>query len=689
MQIKSALAFLILPAAQLRPGTEASPIEEYHPDHISYSNLSKDASIFYSSAPEPLLTALTSEGLISVTGVPGFASLKRSMMQWLHACIMDQGQDAEHVLETIQKDGTIRRAIASVTVPGPGGDQDFNFLQSEDLSNSCQNFSKNLKTFRNQVAEVTALFAQRLNDEMASMYDMPLMFTEDGSHNFDDIKNVIFSGDHLEHFVTYQKLPESSSSKEQQSATIDFHTDQGFFIAFAPGLMVSHSNLNPNLDEPVQEAIDFLIEKRDGTHAHVHFDYEDDLIFMMGDGVNQYINPKLKKDGISNVRLLRATPHSIELSTHDDNLARVWYGRMILPPQLAYSERDGRSYGEVRSLLSAGIEDRDDIPAGLGCSSTEHRALSAGHGGGGTPACDDGYLFCWARCMSLTDYGIDSEETCTDQALQLQCVNPRDQKSSGHAHGDYYPACSNTVANVTAATPLDSYPRDEDVCTDALWETFSAISGYDFSFDLSNKAKIFWSVEDDKVRGHLAFNGLFGFLSFGLTNLAEDAAHYGMNGANVLLATPATEYSALEGFDFSTESLVDEYRITDGYWGSAFRLWQEPWTNSTSDVSTDIFIDDLECFTSFSFEADGINSQKFNISGSDELLWAANEVDAFAGYHGRENRARFKIDWTTGEASFWRSTDTVEEEDPPDSAASKMLPVSLVVGIATVAAFII
>jgi hypothetical protein len=40
---------------------------------------------------QPLFDALSSEGLISITDIPGFAPLKKSLMQWLHTCIIDQG----------------------------------------------------------------------------------------------------------------------------------------------------------------------------------------------------------------------------------------------------------------------------------------------------------------------------------------------------------------------------------------------------------------------------------------------------------------------------------------------------------------------------------------------------------------------------------------------------------------------
>merc|ERR1712194_249818 len=55
----------------------------------------------------------------------------------------------------------------------------------------------------------------------------------------------------------------------------------------------------------------------------------------------------------------------------------------------------------------------------------------------------------------------------------------------------------------------------------------------------------------------------------------------------------------------------------------------------------------------------GINGKFFNVSGIDDLMWAGNSQDYHVGYHGRGNRARFYINWKTGEGSFW----TEEEEE--------------------------
>ena len=681
--MRISLTYILILAVQSCTEASTETQAEFRPDRVTYDILSSDPSTGTAtpSAYEPLLDALSTEGLVSVTDIPGFAPLKRSLMKWLHTCIMDQGSDADNVLEMVQKDGTIRRSFASVTVPGPGGDQDFTLTAEEgqSLSPACHEFSKNLKEFRGLVADTTAMFSKRLHAEMSTLYKMPLMDTVDGSQSFHTLEDVVSSGEHLEHFHSYQKIHKSPSLlRSEKDETIELHTDQGFFIAFAPGLMVSHADNVPD-NTPLWETEGFFIEKRDGTRAHVKFDSQDDLIFMMGDGVNQYINPKMKEHSSAQMRTLRATPHSVILPAHDENLSRVWYGRMILPPKDAHSNNDGKSYGEVRSLFTTS----EVKPGSLGCSSQgEIRSLAEDHSGHNhnhgehVGKCEEGSLWCWVRCMDLSTYNAD---TCDDQNLQLQCINPRDQFSNGDDHGDFYPGCSNTTTPDAPYDPLDNYPRNDTTCTDAEWENFSTADGYDHSFDLTS-AKLMWTVKNEKIHGRLAYNGLHGWLALGFANLAENAGHNGMNGANILMSIPGDDYDAATGFDFTKNTSVAEYVIHEK--ASSFRHWKDPVVNSSSTVIASV--NEHECFTYIDFEADGFNGQAFNTNGTDIMIWGANGKDKFAGYHGRSDRAKMSVEWSTGSVKILKAV-----KDDDDNGSTRMsTSLAMVFGfLATIAFF--
>lgn len=275
MYFKTSIALL------LAGSTAFAKEEEFKVHRINYEALSSDP-LHMENTSILIGDQLSQQGLVSITGIPGFRQTKRGLMTHLHACIMDQG---DSVPEEIFQDGTVRRTIATVTLPGAGA-QPVTYATGETLSESCQSFNEHLDSFRASVDEATAAFAGRLSFEMGSSLPTPLMSTSDGSHVFQDIKEVVAAGDHLEHFHSYQKAKVDTRAAEKE--TIELHADQGFFIAFSPGLVVSHKENNaPDLSQPLVESEGFYVKNSNGHRSMVQFSAEDDLIFMMGDGVNQ------------------------------------------------------------------------------------------------------------------------------------------------------------------------------------------------------------------------------------------------------------------------------------------------------------------------------------------------------------------------------------------------------------------
>ena len=239
------------------------------------------------------------------------------------------------------------------------------------------------------------------------------------------------------------------------------------------------------------------------------------------------INNQFVEDENKSRRRLRATPHAVSLKVHDDSQARVWYGRMVLPPKDALVATDSTqttlTYGDIRRRL---VETPDAyIPSGLGCSSPTMRALQHSGNHEEPDACEKGSLFCWARCMELEPYNI-TEEMCAEQNLGVKCINPRGQFQSGERHGDFWPACSNTTVEVTPYPEIPQIPEGLD--TSGAWDAFvngPDGDGYDHSFDLTNEKNrgviLQWSVVDEQqgiVKGRLAFNDVFGWLAIGFAH---------------------------------------------------------------------------------------------------------------------------------------------------------------------------
>jgi len=429
-----------------------------------------------------LLDALEeSSGLVSVTNLPhDFATIKKEVMRHLHSCLLEQQQQQQEendavVAEESFLDGTIRRTFATATTVKDGPLP----MKLSSTGNACRLFETKLDQFRAIANMATQRFAKALSLAMEPHLMKPLLSIKnkkskganESTNTYNTIEDLVDNGEVLEHFHSYQKIDtkrvgeeynddNEAEGKNNMMTTIDLHTDQGFFIAFTPGMTVKVPSKNDkNTDttttaDVVSSSSEgfYLIEEGNynGIPIHVDFNVEtDDLVFMLGDGVNQYINNRViaaSDESDRRRRVLRATPHAVSLQYHDDeSYARVWYGRMVLPPNdalVAMDDDDAAStvvvqttftYGDIRRRL---VDTPDAyIPAGLGCSSSTMRALQHGSS---TPheeesACDQGSLFCWARCMDLAEYEV-TEEMCAEQNLGLKCINPRGQFSTGEKH---------------------------------------------------------------------------------------------------------------------------------------------------------------------------------------------------------------------------------------------------------------
>ena len=176
-----------------------------------------------------------------------------------------------------------------------------------DDSNACVSFSAVSTEMRSIIGQVTKDFSSVLSSMLD--IDTPIMETRDG-YPFKEFKDVVENGEHLEHFHSYQNY---GSNYDGDINTIETHTDQGVFIVFTPGKVVNKNDSSSKISDG------FYIQMQDGSNSMVDFN-EKDLVFMLGDGIQQYINPKISSEG----RKLRATPHFLCAPSHGENEARVW-----------------------------------------------------------------------------------------------------------------------------------------------------------------------------------------------------------------------------------------------------------------------------------------------------------------------------------------------------------------------------
>lgn len=367
-------------------------VSSYRPLRVSLDDL-----LHSSDARDTLRT----EGIVAITNAFSQQRGDRAhgVLESLESCLLDQ-QAA--VAQTVTfPDGTVRTTLARQNT---GAGTDVPTGDNSDVFSSCggDNSSEeaSIQAFRRTVGEATRAVAYRLAD-LWGLHDTPLLYDTDGSAY--TLTDIVSQGDHLEHFHVYQKSHEQPTS----SATIDWHIDQGLFLLFTPGLV------NGSITR------DFYVKRPDGSTALVEFD-RDDLILMLGDGVDQYVNPSLP-DGQPK---LRPVPHAVRMTATNNN-RRLWYGRMVLPPPSCVHPRATTSsghkttFGAIREGMIQDAAITTSQFTGLGCSSSTMRVSRELQ-----DQCDPATsVYCWHRCMNYTDFEGVSVDGCAEQGLDVACAN--------------------------------------------------------------------------------------------------------------------------------------------------------------------------------------------------------------------------------------------------------------------------
>lgn len=328
---------------------QVAATSDFRPHRIAFDDL-------IGSEGQSLLAfeeALTKTGLLAVTGIPNFPL--DSTLSKLHECAKVSKKTQSFTFDDGTQRLTLATHSAAETIQG---------MDRRDLT--CDSFNTSSETFRAVVATATDVFAEKLAQVFKVDSEEPLLSTAE-NYEFETLMDVVENGEHLEHFHSYYK------NQGPSQETIEMHVDQGLFIAFTPGRVAK--------EETTKLTGGFYIQEANGNVAQVAFEQQDQLVFMIGDGANQYVNHKIAKK-------LRAVPHSLIMEVESE--PRVWYGRMVLPPSDAVHPVHKITFGNLRDEM---IQDSlNEQERGIGCSGSQiARDLSA-------TTCDDDTL----RCVSTT-----------------------------------------------------------------------------------------------------------------------------------------------------------------------------------------------------------------------------------------------------------------------------------------------
>jgi hypothetical protein len=158
----------------------------------------------------------------------------------------------------------------------------------------------------------------------------------------------------------------------------------------------------------------------------------------------------------------------------------------------------------------------------------------------------------------------------------------------------------------------------------------------------------------------------------------------------VIMAQAGGNFSAVTGLDLSLGPTLKEYHIDPEM--TPFRYWINTARDLSSNNTLGIERDAADCFTGMTFQATGIHGQAFNLTGTDECLWAANDKDSFVNYHG-SNRRRFAVEWATGNVTFANAAlvlgntgSSSSSDAAASSASSRSFSMGSVVAAATLGA---
>ena len=224
---------------------------------------------------ESLQSALTSNGIVAISQIDNYSSLRVAALRAANAC----HKPALHTFS----DGTTRATSAATPDTAVEG---------------CDATDPSLTQFRALVGDVTTEFAEALSAIVGG--DGPTLMTA-GTRQLHTVADVFRSGEQLEHFHSYQRPLNGASNAA--GATLELHTDQGLFIAFTPALTIGSD------DVPLAA---FWLQLADGSTAEALLRPET-LVFMLGDGVEQFVSPHraaLRPP-------LRAAPHALTVHPSD------------------------------------------------------------------------------------------------------------------------------------------------------------------------------------------------------------------------------------------------------------------------------------------------------------------------------------------------------------------------------------
>jgi hypothetical protein len=269
--------------------------------------------------------ALTRDGILAIEGIPGFKLSRRNsladvdsvMLHDIHTKVLPDGTTRKTSAAAF-KAGQPRSRFSLYNVGPAVTDWDLELLQrtwEDTLQNSVDGVAVKLSSALDAAVTTSGTF---FGDET---YHTSFGKKGESWESFSDLMHV---GSYLEHIHSYST---DRAKSADTPASIDYHTDAGLFILFAPAIYTADP-----YDRQAKPA-DFRYQDAQG-HEHaivvqqtagntvkattvteegltVHTVAPDTLILMIGQGAVQHLNPQLVQSGGKG---LRAVPHALTVN---------------------------------------------------------------------------------------------------------------------------------------------------------------------------------------------------------------------------------------------------------------------------------------------------------------------------------------------------------------------------------------
>jgi len=388
---------------------------------------------------------LREHGIVAITDIPMMKELHIGAMESLENCALEHSQ--LFAREALQ-DGTLRLTLASETRSG------VSMPFEHQIQSKCSRFAAISSRLRKLTTEVSKDFIKSLDTAFNGLQ----IERGPGDNNsfYGDLGHALEHAQQLDHFHTYKAPSVAERAQEIRSSTandhsIDFHTDDGLFIAISPALLAttsssssSSSSFTPRREKPHDDKIfdaspGFFIELRNTSKVEALFPSPHCLVFMMGAGMARWV--KLEEssrdhhhhhrdDDDDDTTIRSSVPHAVRVPS---GATRLWYGRMFLPPPDAYSTEAGvtfQAYRSMQLMLQSSSPSSSSSPpssslSALGCARVyqdddeQTRVAVAASRENGTRSssssssrytihkeevgCAAGEFHCWMKCWAADD----------------------------------------------------------------------------------------------------------------------------------------------------------------------------------------------------------------------------------------------------------------------------------------------